>query len=56
MEEGIPIVEDLADKFGAVEYVVFSVVLVLSAAIGIFYGCFGSKQKSTEEFLMANRQ
>ena len=28
----------------------------MSAAIGIFYGCRGSKQKTTKEFLLANRK
>ena len=41
--------------FGAWDYVVFSLMLAVSAAIGIFYGCKGSKQKTTKEFLMANR-
>ena len=48
--------EDLASKFGVVEYAIFGVVLVASASVGVYYGCRGSKQKSTEEFLMANRQ
>lgn len=48
--------EELANKFGAAEYGVFGAVLALSAAVGIYYGCFGSKQKTTEEFLMAGRQ
>jgi len=37
------------------EYTVFSIVLAISMSIGIFYGCFGSKQKTTKEFLMANK-
>ena len=37
------------------DYVVFTLMLAVSAAIGIFYGCRGSKQKTTKEFLMANR-
>ncbi|KAK7096188.1 sodium-coupled monocarboxylate transporter 1-like isoform X1 [Littorina saxatilis] len=41
--------------FGVWDYVVFSLMLAVSAAIGIFYGCRGSKQKTTKEFLMANR-
>ncbi|PVD36488.1 hypothetical protein C0Q70_03472 [Pomacea canaliculata] len=41
--------------FGPVDYVLFVLMLVISAAIGIFYGCWGGKQKTTKEFLMANR-
>lgn len=43
------------NDFGAVDYIVFALVLAVSAGIGIFYGCFGSKQQTTQEFLMANR-
>lgn len=39
-----------------VDYIVFALVLLISAGIGIFYGCTGGKQKTTGEFLMANRQ
>ena len=37
------------------DYVVFTLMLAVSAAIGIFFGCRGSKQKTTKEFLLANR-
>ncbi|KAK7467995.1 hypothetical protein BaRGS_00036773, partial [Batillaria attramentaria] len=30
-------------------------MLLVSAGIGIFYGCRGSKQRTTKEFLLANR-
>ena len=42
-------------SFGSWDYVVFTLMLAVSAAIGIFYGCWGSKQQTTKEFLMANR-
>ena len=38
------------------DYIVLVVVLAISAGIGIYYGCTGSKQSTTAEFLMANRQ
>ena len=44
------------NTFSVWDYVVFSLVLLLSAAIGIFYGCTGGKQKTTKEFLMADRK
>ena len=44
------------NKFSPWDYVVFSLVLALSAAIGLFYGCTGGKQKTTKEFLMADRK
>lgn len=49
------VVEDLSKNFKWPEYIVFALVLVASLGIGVFYGCFGSKNKSNEEFLMAGR-
>ena len=48
---------DTRDKFSVVDYVVFSIVLLISALIGIWYGCGpGGKQKTTAEYLLANRK
>ena len=45
------------DRFSAVDYVVFSVMLLISALIGIWYGCGpGRKQKTTAEYLLGDRQ
>lgn len=38
----------------AVDYVIFSCLLLISAAIGVFFGCI-RKQKNTDEFLLGNR-
>jgi len=43
------------NRFTAWDYVVFAVVLAISSAIGLYYGCTGNKQNSTSEFLMAGR-
>lgn len=50
--------EDAIQKkfFSVADYVVFVLVLVISAGIGIYYSCTGGKQKTTGEFLMADRQ
>ena len=48
------IVDPIPD-FSVWDYLVFGFVLLVSAGIGIFYGCFGGKQKTTKEFLMADR-
>lgn len=48
-------VEDFTENFKWPEYIVFVAVLIASLGIGVFYGCFGSKSKSNEEFLMAGR-
>lgn len=37
----------------AVDYVIFAMVLAISAGIGIFFGCKG--QKTTSDFLMGGR-
>jgi len=49
------VVEDFTKNFKWPEYIVFCAVLVASLGIGVFYGCFGTKNKSNEEFLMAGR-
>ncbi|XP_048251446.1 sodium-coupled monocarboxylate transporter 1-like [Haliotis rufescens] len=41
--------------FGAADYVVFALVLAVSAAIGVFYAFWGNRQKTTGEFLMGGR-
>ncbi|KAF2883309.1 hypothetical protein ILUMI_22869 [Ignelater luminosus] len=37
--------------FSWVDYVLFVLMLCVSTLIGIYYGCFGSKQSTTEEYL-----
>ena len=45
------------ERFSVVDYVVFSVMLLLSALIGIWYGCGpGARQNTTAEYLLGNRQ
>ena len=45
------------ERFSVVDYVVFSVMLLLSALIGIWYGCGpGGRQNTTAEYLLGNRQ
>ena len=39
-----------------VDYVVFVLVLAISASIGIYYACTGGKQKTTQEFFVADRK
>lgn len=37
------------------EWSVFSVVLAFSVGIGIFFGCFGNKNQTNEEYLLGGR-
>ena len=43
------------DRFSVVDYVVFSIMLLISALIGIWHAFMGGKQKTTAEYLLANR-
>ena len=45
--------EELREKFGLLNYLVFSAMLLLSALIGIFYCWRGNR--TTEDFLLASR-
>ncbi|XP_073529881.1 sodium-dependent multivitamin transporter isoform X2 [Phyllobates terribilis] len=42
-------------RFSTVDYVIFALLLVLSSAIGLYYALSGGKQRTTQEFLLANR-
>ncbi|XP_077866780.1 sodium-coupled monocarboxylate transporter 1-like [Saccoglossus kowalevskii] len=41
--------------FSIADYVIFGLLLLVSASIGIWHACTGGKQRTTGEFLMANR-
>lgn len=41
--------------FGWFDYVIFTLMLGLSALIGIYFGCFGSKQSTTNEYLLGGK-
>jgi len=43
-------------SFGWEEWAVFSTILMSSVAIGIYFGCFGSKNSTKEEYLLGGRQ
>ncbi|XP_014671167.1 PREDICTED: sodium-coupled monocarboxylate transporter 1-like [Priapulus caudatus] len=44
-----------ATTFSYIDYIVFALSLLLSAAIGVYHGCVGSKQTTTDEFLMGGK-
>lgn len=37
------------------DYALFAIMLGFSAAIGIYFGCFGSKQSTTGEYLLGGK-
>ena len=46
----------MAQGFTTVDYVVFALMLLVSAGIGVWYGCGpGGRQTSTKEYLLADR-
>ncbi|KAM7346481.1 putative sodium-dependent multivitamin transporter [Cochliomyia hominivorax] len=42
-------------QFGAWDYTILGIVLIISAGIGIYYRLTGGKQKTTKEYLLADR-
>lgn len=42
-------------EFTAIDYTIFALLLVLSSAIGLFYALTGNRQRTVQEFLLANR-
>uniref|UniRef100_UPI003AB0A227 solute carrier family 5 member 6a n=1 Tax=Centroberyx gerrardi TaxID=166262 RepID=UPI003AB0A227 len=42
-------------QFSTVDYVIFALLLVASAGIGLFYAFSGGRQRTTQEFLLADR-
>ncbi|KAL3885460.1 hypothetical protein ACJMK2_025516, partial [Sinanodonta woodiana] len=47
--------DDTVRKFEAWDWVLFALILGISAAIGIYYAFVGRKNQTTGEFLMGNR-
>lgn len=43
-------------NFTVVDYVIFGMMLMVSIGIGLFHGCFGKRQNTARELLIANRQ
>ena len=38
------------------DYLILLIILTISGAIGIFFGCFGKAQLTSKELLIADRQ
>ncbi len=43
------------ESFSVWDYIIFILMLALSAGRGVFYACTGKKQSTTKEFLLADR-
>ena len=44
------------ERFSAVDYVVFSIMLLISALIGVWYGCGPGGKQTTAEYHLGDRQ
>ncbi|XP_063915705.1 sodium-coupled monocarboxylate transporter 2-like [Zophobas morio] len=44
-----------SSTLGIYDYIIFISTLVFSTLIGIYYGCFGTKQATTKEYLMGGK-
>lgn len=44
------------NQFGIWDYIVFCAMLTISAAIGVYYRLTGGKQKSVNEYLLADKK
>lgn len=44
------------NRFYILDYIIFFGILSISAIIGIYFGCFGNKQKTAKEYLYGNRK
>ncbi|KAF5284018.1 hypothetical protein FQR65_LT13625 [Abscondita terminalis] len=42
--------------FSWVDYMVLAALLLISVAVGIYYGCFGTKQNTTEQYLHGGKK
>lgn len=50
------IMEDVAQMhFATLDYVIFAILLLASTGIGLFYAFSGGRQRTTQEFLLADR-
>lgn len=48
-------IDNIVGRFAWPDYIVFILMLLLSASIGVFFGFFSKKKQDTKEFLMAGK-
>lgn len=52
----LPVLDNHSELFDSIEYCVFGSVLAFSMGIGIYFGCFGSKNSTNAEYLHGNKK
>lgn len=50
------IASDVKSHFNWIDYAVLVAMLFLSATVGVYFGCFGSRVKSMAEYLTGSRK
>jgi Na+/pantothenate symporter len=55
LEHNTTTVNEPALSFGWLDYSMFGSMLVISTVIGIYFGCFGTRQRTKNEYLMGNK-
>jgi Na+/proline symporter len=56
MDHNVTAVNSPAILFSWLDYSMFGSMLVISTIIGIYFGCFGSRQRTKNEYLLGNKQ
>jgi Na+/pantothenate symporter len=55
LEHNTTTAEDPVLSFGWLDYTMFGFMLLLSTVIGIYFGFFGTRQRTKNEYLLGNR-
>lgn len=45
-----------SNYFSLVDYSLFGILLAVSASIGLYFGCFGDHDQTTEEYLLGGHK
>lgn len=56
MDHNITMANSSAIFFGWLDYSTFGLMLILSTIIGIYFGCFGTRQRTKNEYLLGNKK
>ncbi|RZC33422.1 sodium-coupled monocarboxylate transporter 2-like [Asbolus verrucosus] len=49
-------VSEITVSFSWYDYIIFTMMLTISVLIGIYFGCFGTKQSTASEYLMGGKK
>lgn len=43
-------------SFSWIDYFLFTFIIIISVIVGIYFGCFGKKQKNANEYLLGGKK